>query len=142
MILVSYFNDLTEQDETITNCAIFHFESIKLNRFLLWRIPELEFLCNLVGKTLYINFSLSGQVLSSRRWCKRMPKPQHNAPFKHIESNFLDNASPIRSLCNPSVPRSKNEPTTVAKKSPAMMRKSQCLKIGLTQRYELLHNVA
>ena len=39
------------------------------------------------------------------------------------------------------VPRSKNEPTTVAEKTEAATQKSQCLKFGLTQRYELLHNV-
>ena len=41
-----------------------------------------------------------------------------------------------------SVPRSKNEPTTAAKKTEAATRKSQFLKFGLTQRYEMLHNVA
>ena len=39
------------------------------------------------------------------------------------------------------VPLSKNEPTTVAKKIEAATRKSQYLKFGLTQRYEMLHNV-
>ena len=41
-----------------------------------------------------------------------------------------------------SVPRSKNEPTTAAKKTEAATQKSQFLKFGLTQRYEMLHNIA
>ena len=41
-----------------------------------------------------------------------------------------------------SVPRSKNESTTFAKKAAAASRKSQFLKFGSTQRYELLHNIA
>ena len=39
-------------------------------------------------------------------------------------------------------PRSKNEPTIVAKITAAATRKSQYLKFGLTQRYEMLHNIA
>ena len=40
------------------------------------------------------------------------------------------------------VPRSKNEPTTFAKITAAATRKLQCWKFGLTQCYELLHNIA
>ena len=40
------------------------------------------------------------------------------------------------------VPRSKNEPTTVAQKTEAATQKSQYLKFGLAQRYEMLHNIA
>ena len=39
------------------------------------------------------------------------------------------------------LPRSKNEPTTVAKITAAATRKSQCMKFRLTQHYELLHNI-
>ena len=45
-------------------------------------------------------------------------------------------------LYNIILPRSKNEPTTVAKKTEAATRKSQYLKFGLTQHYEMFHNVA
>ena len=40
------------------------------------------------------------------------------------------------------VPRSKNEPTAVAKITAAATQKSQCLKFGLTPPYELLRNIA
>ena len=75
-------------------------------------------------------------------------KQYHNQNLQNSNINFTQKSTILNSLRKNGiafycylVPRSKNEPTTVANKTVAATRKSQCWS-GLTQRYELLQNVA